>query len=343
MSQFVASIVSKVADRRRLTAAITGGVVAALIAFASLPALADNQDSTSQSAPEITAYFYAEDFNYRSGDNTESGYSGLSFRLAPGYLNHFSQAYSGYVELDFSINSDESTLTATELWLKYEAPPVNDVSWELTVGSHSVFDSHGWLYDTTIDGFSVRASWQQWSSFLSFGTDTQQFFLQSRDEYHTRIMAGLTKQWQESRKVSLMLTALNDNSRYSENTESNDVWLSLITTASFNHTRYALAYRAQAAALFGQQTNHSIDIESDAAVTSTIEHRGWAYDAAATLSTKWPGSPELTVAFARTSGDSNPDDNNNTQYRQPDIYSNSADIGRASSLPLYARTRRSSR
>jgi len=98
----------------------------------------------------------------------------------------------------------------------------------------------------------------------------------------------------------------------------------------FSYRQQQFNYWSQLGIVNGRET-----LSTEGEENATIRISGWAYDLGMTWLTSLPGKPELTVALAATSGDSDQSDDRDTAYRQTGIQSNTADIGSLTSVPYY--------
>ncbi len=281
--------------------------------------------------------FYAEDFNNHTSSWGEEGYSGYSTSFTTGSLLNFSDALSGKLELDFTADADGPSLSIPVAWLA-RTYQLNKFDGEIKAGSIPLYDNRGWFYDSTFDGVHTTISNQHWKWFLSLGTETQDYLLQSTIGNPWYVMTGVTATLSRDQQLSALLVSSNKRAWSEDSTESNYSWLGLQAAGSaWRNAHHTLSYWAQAGFMRGKESNANItaNTESDAVNTQMIKYRGWAYDLGLTLATDLPGRPEFSISVAHSSGDSTPGDTTKSHYRQPDYYSNSASIGSTSSTAYY--------
>ncbi len=284
---------------------------------------------------EATNNSFSNTASSRSSDSTAD--------LAISLQYNFTQMLSGILELSIPINEVESTIEADESYLQFLF--TSDIySGDVTLGTQSISEERGWMFDSTLDLIGTSLSTGHWNLSFGLGVETQNGFwsefFEPEDDPIYRWIGEYSHQLSEFHRLSIFLTGLKDESAATDDVTSDLNWIGARSNGSlWRNNDNQLDYWIDIGSVSGNEQIFITD-EDDAGVsTQQLESdgrvRGWGYDLGATWWTNLPGKPEFTISVAGTSKDSDPGDGTDESYRQTGLQGNSADIGSATDLSFY--------
>lgn len=187
------------------------------------------------------------------------------------------------------------------------------------LGRRNYEDARHWLYDTSIDVGAIGFSMGRFQALASYGReiarDLDVLDLQRRDRINTAMLHGEYRATDDIKVAAYTI-------RRDDRTER-DGWWQLTGLRSFGYPVAGLSYWADLAAVYGRDEEKR-------------RIRGYGFDVGATYQFRGvPLVPSVTLAYAYGSGDDNPEDNTNGDFRQTGLQSNEQKFAGLSEFRYY--------
>lgn len=208
-----------------------------------------------------------------------------------------------------------ASLTVDQLWVKFKPAGLLD----LTIGRRNFEDDRHWLYDTSLDVAVFKFKHANFSAELSYGRKDAVNLDMLKPVKETRIDNYIAYlEYRGIEDIKLAGYSIMRDDRMGQ--EGKPLLMGLraygMPTDKFN-------FWSELALLRGEDE-------------SQRKFRGHAVDAGATYRfPALPLNPSVTLGYASASGDANPHDNKNTEFRQTGLQSNEVKMGGVSKFKYY--------
>ncbi|HZR02025.1 MAG TPA: alginate export family protein [Burkholderiales bacterium] len=206
------------------------------------------------------------------------------------------------------------------------------------VGRQNVHEPREWWWDDDLD--AVRAYFDDgpWHAEIGFGrevarTSTRDARLDPAEEDLNRYFGRLSWLWAPRQTLDAFVLHQDDRSARpaigsavdsddQDNDDGNLTWFGLRGLGQRSLDRFGtLRYWGDVAWVAGKETLTQFD--DDVVVGhSRNKVRGFGLDAGLSWQTPWPGTPAFTIGFAHGSGDSDPNDGTDSNFRQTGLHNN---------------------
>lgn len=316
---------------------------AAPMASFQLPSAAERLGRPERPVTQFLTYQYSygseSDITYRRDRDLDHRLRDNSLLLAPQINGYFIYRPNDRVEMMFEMflereiaaheervvtlpggekvprDGRRTSLTVDQAWIKFKSlGPI-----DLTVGRRNFEDDRHWLYDTSLDVAAVKFKHASFNAELSYGRKDL-------------VNLDLTKAVQPTRTDNAMA--------YLEYRGIEDIKLAGYAILRDDRTGQEGKPLLLGLRAYGMPTDRFNFWSELAFLRGKDETRrdfgGHAVDAGATYRfPDLPLHPNVTLGYATASGDANPNDSKNTEFRQTGLQSNEFKLGGVSKFKYY--------
>ena len=264
---------------------------------------------------------------YRWSDNL--------FAFLEGSAIYTSDLYreDGNEQNDDDLRRGQSWIYATEL---FETP------FGIQAGRQTVREKREWWWDESLDAIRLHYDLPRFHGELTFAEEVGPVSLDDeikpeQDDVF-RVLGRATWKWAKKQRLSFFLAYQDDHSDIpdpgdvvdSDIEDEADARLTWAGVRSMGRWKYSplarIYYWADAAIVRGDADIIDFDdVGSGNSVVDSISHvdvEGWGADIGATLVTRHPAVPRITLAYAWGSGDNDPGDNKDKSFQQTSLQDN---------------------
>ncbi len=240
-----------------------------------------------------------------------------------------------------------------QTWLY--ASNVFDSDFGVQIGRQTIRDRREWWWDEKLDSIRLHFDHTPYEFEISLaeelGATTIDEDLDPEKEDIQRLLARGRWDWAERQQLELFFLRQDDDSSTpgsggvlnQDNEDEIDAdltWLGLRAMGRLrNKTLGKFYYWLDSALVDGDETVIDFDDIDDA--RSTVDEiesrdvRGWALDLGTTIETKLNGEPRVTIGYARTSRDNDPDNGVDRTFRQTGLQGNEDKLRSVERFPYY--------
>lgn len=292
---------------------------------------------------------YTEDrrLDPRRDDDIANIYQNLKLEL----FYKWSQSLSFFVQSDFTYDPDvyaESKVYDKELGARVSqawlfAHRLFDSGFSLQVGRQRMADKRQWWWNENLD--AVRLYFGEDDLFAEVAVSkelgvkrTDRDFIEPLHNRVFRVQGDVFWQWTEKQNLSLFFLSQSDTSDtqqigdvvLQDREDNRDGDLTWIGGRAMGKVKFKgigkFAYWLDSAAVFGNENTLTFDgIDNKYSRVDSRNYKqvwGWGLDAGATWYSNWFLEPYFTVGYAQGSGDNDPSDGLDTNFRQTGIHNN---------------------
>lgn len=218
-----------------------------------------------------------------------------------------------------------------------------DSPFSLQVGRQTMRDKREWWWDKNLDAVRVEYDKSRLHMEVAAAKEvarvtTDEDDINPADKDVFRLLAKSTWKWAEKQRLEFFFLHQDDSSDTlkpgdlvnEEDEDKSDGRLTWIGARTMGRWKYKplgrFYYWGDVAAVRGDEDLADFDdAGSGISIVDTVEKfdiNGWGLDVGATLQTKWKARPRLTASYAFGSGDNNPKNSTDHNFRQTGLQRN---------------------
>ena len=292
---------------------------------------------------------YTEDRRLDPGQDDDIANISQDLKLELFY--QWSKSVSFFIQSDVFYNPDvysenktydrELGVKLTQAWFFMHR--ILDSSFSLQVGRQRIADKRQWWWNEELDSAKVYFGENQFFGEFAVAKElgskrTDQDFIDPLHNRVVRLLGDFLWQWDPKQNLSLFFLSQFDGSGteavgdtvLQDRTDSSDANLTWFGARAMGKVKVKtvgkFGYWLDSGLVFGKETTLNFDDLDDR--LSRVEAKseqdvlGWGLDAGLTWYSNLYLEPYLTLGYAHGSGDSNPSDGVNHDYRQTGIHNN---------------------
>jgi hypothetical protein len=241
-----------------------------------------------------------------------------------------------------------------EMWFYSEQ--ILGSPFSLDVGRLDFEDDRRWWWDEDLDAARVTVAADSMELAVAVAqelapTRSDRDFIEPEHEGVSRVIVEASWDWSADHSVQFFALLHDDNSRtpeindvvdreHEDDTDAALTWLGARTTgARASQSAGIFGYWLDAAWVYGnERTSEFMSLsERQSIVEEHDQHdvQGWGFDVGATWILPLAYDPRFTLGYARGSGDPNPNDGRDRDFRQTDLHANEVAFGGVQSFDGY--------
>lgn len=242
----------------------------------------------------------------------------------------------------------------TQAWLFIHR--LLDSGFSLQVGRQRMADKRQWWWNDQLDAARLYFGEDKWFAEIALAREfdairSDRDFVEPLNDRVVRLLGDVMWQWDPKQNISLFFLTQFDNS---DNQHIGDVlpsdlrdvsdgdltWLGLRAMGKVKLKPVGkFAYWLDSAIVFGEESLSEFDDVDNNHVRVDAQRRqqvlAWGMDAGLTWYSNWLLEPYFTLGYAYGSGDANPNDGTNHNYRQSGIHNNKVKLSGSQRFRYY--------